>query len=48
MWEFLARNGTTFKHPNNDLMGTARAIEDLAANLVSETDFIAWVLKRIS
>jgi death-on-curing protein len=47
MWEFLARNGTTFKHSNDDLMSTAQMIEDLAANLVSETDFIAWVLERI-
>jgi death-on-curing protein len=48
MWEFLARNRTTFDHPSDDLMDTAQMIEDLAANLVSEADFIAWVLERVS
>jgi hypothetical protein len=28
--------------------GTAQAIEDLAANVLSERDFIAWVLARTS
>jgi death-on-curing protein len=48
MWEFLARNGATFTHADDDLMGTAQMIEDLAAKLVPEKDFIAWVLERIS
>jgi death-on-curing protein len=47
MWEFLARNGTTFTHRNDDLDDTAQMIEDLAASLVSEADFIAWVGERV-
>jgi death-on-curing protein len=48
MWEFLARNGVTFIHPREGLDGTAQVIEDLAAGSVSEQDFVAWVLQRIS
>jgi len=47
MREFLDRNGTTFIHPPDGLDGTAQAIEDLAAGLLSEKDFSAWVLARI-
>jgi death-on-curing protein len=46
MWEFLARNGATFTHPEGSLGNTAQMIEDLAANAVSERDFTAWVLQR--
>jgi death on curing protein len=46
MREFLDRNGVPFRHPGNGLDGTAQAIEDLAANLLGERDFIAWVLAR--
>jgi len=46
MREFLDRNGVPFAHPVDGLDGTARAIEDLAANVLSERDFIAWVLAR--
>jgi death-on-curing protein len=47
MREFLDRNEATFTHPPDGLDGTAQAIEDLAANLLSEIDFIAWVLERV-
>ena len=46
MREFLDRNGVTFTHPADGLLGTARAIEDLAANALGEREFIAWVLTR--
>ncbi|MGD0453137.1 MAG: Fic family protein [Solirubrobacteraceae bacterium] len=48
MREFLDRNGMSFTHSPDGLDGTARAIENLAANVLSETDFIAWVLARVS
>lgn len=48
MREFLDRNGVTFTHPSEGLDGTAQAIEDLAANTLSEADFATWVLERIS
>jgi death on curing protein len=48
MREFLDRNGADFAHPPDGLDGTARAIEDLAANVLSEKDFTAWVLARVS
>jgi death-on-curing protein len=48
MREFLDRNEANFTHPPDGLDGTAQAIEDLAANLLGETDFIAWVLDRVS
>ncbi|HYM55092.1 MAG TPA: type II toxin-antitoxin system death-on-curing family toxin [Solirubrobacteraceae bacterium] len=47
MREFLDRNGARFAHPPEGLDGTARAIEDLAASVLSERDFGAWVLERI-
>ncbi len=47
MREFLDRNGANFEHPPDGLDGTAQAIEDLAANVLSEKDFIAWVLARV-
>jgi death-on-curing protein len=47
MREFLDRNEAVFKHPPNGLEGTAQAIEDLAANVLDEPAFIAWVLERI-
>lgn len=48
MREFLELNGVSFMHPPDGLDGTAQAIEDLAANALSEQDFIAWVLARTS
>jgi death-on-curing protein len=48
MREFLDRNGASFEHPANGLGGTAQAIEDLAANVLGEQEFIAWVLARVS
>jgi death on curing protein len=48
MREFLDRNGATFAHPDDDLDGTAKAIEDLAAGILDEASFIAWTLQRIS
>jgi death-on-curing protein len=46
MREFLERNDVPFAHPAEGLGGTAQAIEDLAANVLSERDFIAWLLAR--
>jgi death-on-curing protein len=46
MREFLDRNGVPFAHPSEGLDGTAQAIEDLVANVLSERDFIAWLLAR--
>jgi death on curing protein len=48
MVEFIERNGATFTHPDGDLMATARVIEDLAADLLSEDDFRSWVAERVS
>jgi death-on-curing protein len=48
MREFLDRNGAVFTQPADGIDGTAQAIEDLAANVLSEHDFIAWVLERTS
>ncbi len=48
MREFLDRNGATFTHPPDGFDGTAQAIEDLAANILDEAGFIAWVLERVS
>jgi death-on-curing protein len=48
MREFLDRNGMSFTHPPDGLDGTAQAIEDLAANVLSEREFIAWVLARVA
>ncbi|MGO9322508.1 MAG: type II toxin-antitoxin system death-on-curing family toxin [Solirubrobacteraceae bacterium] len=47
MREFLDRNGVSFAHPPDGLDGTAQTIENLAANVLSEADFIAWVLARV-
>jgi death on curing protein len=47
MREFLDRNEVDFSHPPGGLDQTAQAIEDLAANVLSEKDFAAWVLRRI-
>ena len=48
MREFLDRNGVPFRHSADGLDGTAQAIEDLAGNVLSEQDFIAWMLARTS
>lgn len=48
MREFLERNSVVFSHPPTGLEGTAKAIEDLAAGVLDEHDFIAWVLERTS
>jgi death-on-curing protein len=47
MREFIDRNGATFTHPPEGLSATAAMIEDLAAALVSEQDFVSWVLDRL-
>lgn len=46
MREFLDRNGVAFSHPPEGLLGTAEVIEELAANLLSDRDFFAWMLER--
>jgi len=48
MREFLDRNDMRFEHPTNGLDGTAQAIEDLAAGLLAEQGFVAWLLARVS
>ncbi len=48
MREFLDRNGVGFSHPPNGLDGTARTIEQVAAGLLDEKGFAAWLLERIS
>src|SRR5215213_4928152 len=47
MREFIDRNGATFTHPDGGLDETAQIIEDLAAGLVAEDDFRAWVHERV-
>jgi death-on-curing protein len=48
MREFLDRNEVGFAHPPDGLDGTAQAIENLAANVLGEEEFIAWVLARVA
>jgi death on curing protein len=48
MREFLDRNGAIFVHPPGGLDETAQAIEDLAANVLTEEALAAWILARIS
>lgn len=48
MREFLDRSGASFTHPSDGLDGTAQAIEDLAAKVLSEQEFVAWVLARVA
>lgn len=48
MREFLDRNEIAFSHPPGGLDATAQAIEELAANILDEPAFIAWVLERVS
>lgn len=48
MREFIDRNRATFTHPPEGILATASMIEDLAAAIVSEADFIAWVQGRLS
>jgi death on curing protein len=47
MREFIDRNGATFAHPAGGLPSTAGTIEDLAAALISEQQFCAWVADRL-
>lgn len=47
MSEFIERNGYTFEHPDGGLMETAEMVERLAAQLVSEDEFCAWLAERI-
>jgi death-on-curing protein len=47
MVEFIERNGHRFEHPPGGLMETAEMIERLAAELVGEQEFAAWVAERI-
>ena len=46
MREFLARNDVPFEHASDGLDDTARTLERLAAGLLGEQRFIAWVLTR--
>jgi death-on-curing protein len=48
MREFLDRNGVAFSHPPTGLAGTAEVIENLAAGVLGEQDFIAWTRERIT
>lgn len=48
MREFLYRNGATFSHPASGFAATATVIENLAASIVSEPEFIAWIAERIN
>ena len=48
MREFLDRNEVAFNHPAGGLDATAQAIEGLAANILNEPAFTAWVLERVS
>lgn len=47
MREFIDRNGETFTHPSGGWEATAQMIEDLAAALIAEADFIKWVRERL-
>jgi death-on-curing protein len=47
MVEFIERNDAKFLHGDGGLHETAEAIEMLAADYLSENDFIAWVEARI-
>jgi death-on-curing protein len=47
MREFLDRNGAVFAHPADGLDGTAQAIEDVAAKVLSESNFIGWMQSRV-
>lgn len=47
MREFIDRNGATFTHPSGGLAETAQEIEDLAAALIREGQFISWVIDRL-
>ncbi len=46
MREFLDRNGVPFTHPPDGLGATAKAIEDLTARVLRESDFIGWMQER--
>ena len=48
MVEFIERNGYRFEHPPGGLMETAEMIEKLAAELITEAEFSAWLGDRIS
>lgn len=48
MVEFVERNGGTFTHGEGGLDETAQMIEDLAAGVVTETEFAAWVDERVT
>ncbi len=47
MREFLTRNGYEFIHPV-DLLDTAKVIDDLAANRITEAQFCDWVSGSLS
>jgi death-on-curing protein len=46
MREFLARNDVPFEHAAGGFQDTAHTLEQLAAGLLAEKRFIAWVLTR--
>jgi death-on-curing family protein len=47
MREFVDRNGQSFTHPPEGLDATAHTIEDLAAAIITEADFVEWVRGRL-
>lgn len=47
MREFIDRNGATFTHPAGGFAETAQEIEDLAAALIREGQFISWMIDRL-
>jgi death on curing protein len=48
MVEFVERNGYRFAHPPGGLMETAEMIENLAAEMITEEEFSAWLADRIT
>ena len=47
MIEFIERNDHVFEHPPEGLMGTAEAIERLAADELGEIGFGQWLEHRV-
>ena len=48
MVEFIERNDYRFEHPPGGLMETAEMVEKLAAELITEAEFAAWLADRVS
>lgn len=47
MREFVARNDAIFTHPTGGLDATAETIKQLAASVITEGQFIVWVVDRL-